>query len=115
MSDEFNVDDIKEEEDEPEEEKFESEEIVVNLWRTSLHGAEIGLCPLLWKKGNIRWRSAVFRTITSVFKIAANAIAARDTDREIINGIFSLHITRPVEEFDPATPHESFTAIDILP
>jgi len=42
LSDEFSVDDIEEEEEVPEEEKFESEEIVVNLWKTSLHGAEIG-------------------------------------------------------------------------
>jgi len=35
LSDEFNVDDIEEEKEEPEEEKFEAEEIIINLWRTS--------------------------------------------------------------------------------
>ena len=79
MSDEFSVDDIKEEEDEPEEEKFEAEEIVINLWRTSLHGAEIGL------KREIE-RAAKSRQFTKEMEETGD-ITFKDRNRKEIVGI----------------------------
>ena len=79
MSDEFNVDDIEEEKEEPEEEKFEAEEIVVNIWRTSLHGAEIGL------KKEIE-RAAKSRQFTKEMEETGD-ITFKDRNRKEIIGI----------------------------
>jgi len=79
LSDEFSVDDIEEEKEEPEEEKFEAEEIVINLWRTSLHGAEIGI------KKEIE-RAAKSRQFTKEMEETGD-ITFKDRNRKEIIGI----------------------------